>query len=465
MDTTWIVFDGKDGINSIFDDKINKGKKHKRDDALVPFKTKTDKNQYEDFSGVIGAFSRLMSGITSKKELNIDVLKEKMRTKMDNDCTDKDFEVLFQIIESMYFEKDKLLPINAKALSYIDSNISQQQVAEYLYSLFIESTDLKMQYTSMEESEDTNVLEKLLFDSLEDDSKNTEGNIQHADCFLPYVKEVFYRDFEVLTKNTSNYQMYINRFLAYYYMFYVSQLAVKLGKFEHGKRDEIEMIYMTLYEEVVTRVRSGYEYGWKFVKEKISHMFSHSVVMEMLSHNVENSHMDYIRFYERFNQSSDDEDVAGEIKKICNAYMDWIPMDYSECKHDDSKDTECKTATEVKKLFETIDYQFINGGRISHYNGYNKKFINFVQKNFGKFRGKCGYTLSIHESDIIMFTQIILQENKGKIGLAKLFDEFELRGLLFDRESKKKIIDLYEKMNLLEKRSDSGDAQYVKYIL
>ena len=65
----------------------------------------------------------------------------------------------------------------------------------------------------------------------------------------------------------------------------------------------------------------------------------------------------------------------------------------------------------------------------------------------------------------MMFTQIILEEYQGKIRLSKLFDEFEKRGLLFDRESKKKITDLYEKMNLLEKRSDSGDAQYVKSVL
>lgn len=465
MDAIWIDFDGEDGINAIFDDEINKGKKHKRDDALVPFKTKVDKNQYEDFSGVVGAFSRLMSSVTPKIGSDKVVLKEKMRKKMDNECTDKEFEVLFQIIESMYFEKGKLLPINTRALGYIDSNISQQQVAEYLYSLFIESTDLKMRYASMAESEDTNLLEKLVFDSLEDEGKDADKSIQQADCFLPYVKEVFCKDFEMLMKNTNIYQRSIKRFLAYYYMFYVSQLAVKLGKFEHGKRDEIEKIYMTLYDEVVTKVRPGYEYGWKFVKEKLSHMFSHSVVLEMLSHNVEHLHRDYIGIYDRFNESSDDKKVAEEIKRICNDYREWITMDYSGCRHDDLKDTECKTSTEVKKLFETIDYQFINGGRTSHYNGYNKKFINFVQRNFGKFRGMCGYTVSIHERDIIMFTQIILQENRGKIRLAKLFDEFELRGLLFDRESKKKIIGLYEKMNLLEKRSDSGDAQYVKYIL
>lgn len=464
MNNIWILFEGEGGVNDIFDEVKNKSKKHIRDDALVPFKTKTDKNQYEDFSGVVGAFSRILSGISAKKTLDIKMMKNKMRQKMD-DCSDEDFEILFHIVENMYFDKNKLIPINTRALSYIDCNISQQQVAEYLFSLFVDSTDLKEKYKAMEESEDTNVLQKLVFESLENDNTDSIVNITHADCFLPYVKEVFVKDFEVLLTNTTLYQDNIYRFLAYYYMFYVSQLAVKLSKFEHGNRNEIEKVFVTLYEEVVTKVRPGYEYGWKYVKDKVGHMFSHSVVLEMLSHNVQNAHLDYIGYFNHFNKSINDEKAADEIKHIREQYMNWIQLDYSGCKHNVEKDTTCATSTEIKKLFETIDYQFINGGRRSHYNGYNKKFIDFVQKNFGKFRGIYGYTLSVHESDIVMFTRLILFENDGKIRLAKLFDEFAKRGLLFDRESKKHIVELFEKMNVIEKRSDSGDAQYVKYIL
>lgn len=464
MNNIWILFEGEGGVNDIFDEVKNKSKKHIRDDALVPFKTKTDKNQYEDFSGVVGAFSRILSGISAKKTLDIKMMKNKMRQKMD-DCSDEDFEILFHIVENMYFDKNKLIPINTRALSYIECNISRQQVAEYLFSLFVDSTDLKEKYKAMEESEDTNVLQKLVFESLENDNTDSIVNITHADCFLPYVKEVFVKDFEVLLTNTTLYQDNIYRFLAYYYMFYVSQLAVKLSKFEHGNRNEIEKVFVTLYEEVVTKVRPGYEYGWKYVKDKVGHMFSHSVVLEMLSHNVQNAHLDYIGYFNHFNKSINDEKVADEIKHIREQYMNWIQLDYSGCKHNVEKDTTCATSTEIKKLFETIDYQFINGGRRSHYNGYNKKFIDFVQKNFGKFRGIYGYTLSVHESDIVMFTRLILFENDGKIRLAKLFDEFAKRGLLFDRESKKHIVELFEKMNVIEKRSDSGDAQYVKYIL
>ena len=248
-------------------------------------------------------------------------------------------------------------------------------------------------------------------------------------------------------------------------MFYVSQLAVKLSRFDRGKRNEIEKIYLSLNWEVLTRVRPGYEYGWKYVKDAISHMFSHGFVLEMLSHNEDGNQLDYIGIYEKMLDTENDEVVAAEINHIIDIYKKWIPLDYEKCRHDEQKDGRCKASNAARKLFEIVDYQFINGGRTSHYNGYNKKFIEFAQKNFGKWRGTLGYSVGVNENDIIMFTQIILEEYKGKIRLSKLFYEFEKRGLLFDRESKKIITDLYEKMNLLEKRSDSGDAQYVKSVL
>lgn len=460
----WLVFSGEDGIDAIFDPEKNKSKKHRRDDALIPFKTKVDKNRYEDFSGVVGAFSRLMSNTSIKGGVDMKLLYSEMKAKLE-DCDDEDFDKLFHVAEDLYFSNGKLLPTNVKSLSYVDSNITQQQVAEYLFSLFVTGTDLKDQYLLMEGEEDTNILENLVFSSLDDAEKKDTGSIQNADCFLPYVKEVFGKDLTILMRNNDSYKTYISRFLAYYYMFYVSQLAVKLSKFDHGQRDEIEKIYLSLNWEVLTRVRPGYEYGWKLVKEAISHMFSHAVVLEMLSHNEDEYHLDYIGIYERMAKTEDDEAVAEDINGICETYKNWIPLDYEKCKHDSQKDGDCKTSNAVRKLFETVDYQFTNGGRISHYNGYNKKFIEFAQKNFGKWRGTLGYSIGVSENDIVMFTQIILEEYQGKIRLSKLFDEFEKRGLLFDRESKKKITDLYEKMNLLEKRSDSGDAQYVKSVL
>ena len=70
------------------------------------------------------------------------------------------------------------------------------------------------------------------------------------------------------------------------------------------------------------------------------------------------------------------------------------------------------------------------------------------------------YNLNMTEDDIILMTKICINDKK-KLKLNILFEEFEKRGLFFDRDSSKKIIQLYEKLNFLEKKSDSGDAQYV----
>ena len=54
---------------------------------------------------------------------------------------------------------------------------------------------------------------------------------------------------------------------------------------------------------------------------------------------------------------------------------------------------------------------------------------------------------------------------KDKIKLNDLFKEFEYRGIFFDRYSKEEVITILNNWNLIDKKSDSGDAQYVKSIL
>ena len=62
-----------------------------------------------------------------------------------------------------------------------------------------------------------------------------------------------------------------------------------------------------------------------------------------------------------------------------------------------------------------------------------------------------------------MITAICIKEDK--ITLKDLFKEYERRGVFLDSYSQIEVIDLLGKLNLIDKKSDSGDAQYVKSIL
>ena len=69
----------------------------------------------------------------------------------------------------------------------------------------------------------------------------------------------------------------------------------------------------------------------------------------------------------------------------------------------------------------------------------------------------------MNEERIILLTKVILKEERMKLN--DLIKGFELRGVYFDNTSREALILFYDKLGLIEKKSDSGDAKYVKGIL
>ena len=72
--------------------------------------------------------------------------------------------------------------------------------------------------------------------------------------------------------------------------------------------------------------------------------------------------------------------------------------------------------------------------------------------------------LNISEERLIFLTKICVKDQE-LIRLKDVFVEFERRGVFLDSNSKEQVAQYFEKLNLIEKKSDSGDAKYVKRIL
>ena len=85
--------------------------------------------------------------------------------------------------------------------------------------------------------------------------------------------------------------------------------------------------------------------------------------------------------------------------------------------------------SEIKYLYESIRTQFKYTGRGAVNDRYVKHFETFCHDRFLKSRGANGLMLNI------------------------------------DQPSKDEVVQFYTKLNLIEKKSDSGDAQYVRRIL
>ena len=117
---------------------------------------------------------------------------------------------------------------------------------------------------------------------------------------------------------------------------------------------------------------------------------------------------------------------------------------------------------DLSYLINTLKNDLKNMGNQQPY-AYWRNLNNIALKYFVKGRGPLGHVLNIDKKFLYLITALCVKEEKIKLN--DLFKEYERRGLFFDRYSKEKIVELLNTWNLIDKKSDSGDAQYVKQIL
>ena len=451
-----------DGIRDFFK-FTGKGLTHKQGNKykLLPY-VANEKTLVSEFSGVVGSFSRLASEKKLDGSFEIENFLEEVVDQIGEYEAEPSKEAFKDIVRSIFIDNDSLVDFDVKTINYIPSTSADDKVAKFLYSVLFDDS-LKEEVSIQYNKECENVLYKLVLKALPE-LKEEKRAIGEYKCYLPYVKEQFIKDFKFLLSQEDLYKNSLKRILEYYYMFYVSQLAMKLDEFENADLTRPTKLYYTLDWERTSKTRTAHQFGWEKLKNNIDSLFSHAVVLEMLNHNEIEEQLGYIELAQLF-ENIDKNVLSQQIEQLIESYKSQLKDIRWDKFKSDIKNTEIQNVELVHKLFNVVRYQFENSSSRGRANdAYKNWFVRFVQSNFAKRRGQLGYNLNITEDDIILMTQISIN-NRKKLKLNSLFEEFEARGLFFDRDSKLKIIKLYEKLNLLEKKSDSGDAQYVKSVL
>lgn len=429
---------------------------------LLPYITDESK-QMTEFNGVIGAFSRIVCDKELKTEFNINEFIEVVAESIGEFEGGTSKEAFKNIVRTLFIDKeDKLVNFDLKTMNYIASSNEDIKFAKFLYSIFC-NEELKVLVKEIYGRDTTNILNKLVLNALPN-LKEKQYDSNEYKCYLPFISELFIKDFKFLIQNEDLYKNSLKRFLEYYYMFYVSQLAMKLSKFEKADLEKPDVLYYTLSWESTSKNRTSYKFGWDLLSNSVNKLFSHAITLDLLNHHNLEKQLTYNELYELLEKMNEEEVRKTQINELYSTYVEAINdvrWDEFNIPINESRNNAIDI---VIKLFLAIDYQFNNSSRSGPYKKYRSKYINFVYKSFGKRRGSLGYSLNLNEEDIILLTKICINNNE-KLKLSSLFNEFENRGISFDRDSKTKIIQLYEKLNLLEKKSDSGDAQYVRSVL
>lgn len=452
--TTFAVKEGKLTHHS--------GKKFK----LFPFIANTSSEPITDLNKIVGGYinriERKVPEIVTMEEF-IDTLKKETNIEAGKE------ELFEEVIRHMFFDANgRLLPINIHTLAQNPCELSSEcRIADYLVDVLGDADVLKksLDNASRKLDQQSNVLERFAVSKLKTKPMNDKEDIRYH-RIVEVFKAVYEEDFDYVLRSRNRTSEYLVILLEFYYFMYTAQTCLQLNRFMDGKRDQLIPLYFCLDWEKTSQSRRCFSEGWAaLLQPAIKRAFTHAIVLEILNQTEEeNSSIDYITLGNIVGNSIEiDSEVASEICKLTDAYRSAI-LDCPEMLEMKRKDTqEDYTAAEIKFLFDSVNCQFENTVRSRACAAYSEKFEAFAYK-FLKRRGRSGMMLNVTEELLIFLTKICIKDEE-KMRLNDVFKAFEQRGVFLDELSKEQVMKYYEKLNLIEKKSDSGDAQYVKRIL
>jgi len=378
-------------------------------------------------------------------------------------------ETLFeQVVRHMFFDQDgKIRPINLRMLMQMSCIESKEcKLADYLVDVLGDATTLKQHLDDATDRLDSqsNALESFVISKLKYTPCNRETGEEYQ-RITNSVQTMFESDFEYILGARNRTRDYLIPLVEFYYFTYTAQTILQLNRFLDGERSVCIPLFFRLEWEKTSQNRQCYSEGWNTLQNAAKKIFAHAVTLEILNQTAEQCEpVDYIKLQELINSApGEDHRIAEEIKNLTNRYRSAITdcTEMKELQRRESPDSE--TAAEVRFLFESVRLQFESTVRNRPYSSYAKNFEDYSKKYLQQ-RGRSGLMLTLTEETLIFLTKICIKDQE-KMRLNDVFAEFEARGVFLDNPSKAEVMRYYEKLNLIEKKSDSGDAQYVKRIL
>lgn len=454
---------------------------------LLPFKTNPSGDVFSDdfksFQGVIGELFRIVNtkaqvelkNKTGSYKSNLkEVIIANAVKKVE---TDHVAEFKTMLSKLFFDEEDGLIKFNTRTLSYmnfIHSNSALKEISRFIYDLFIKD-DFDPSTLNGDDTNE-NLLHQLLLQCLPELSVGDEKASQSTYSNLfPELKEQFSKDFAFLSKNNSLFLQYVEDFFKFYYFQYLCQLVLSFNDFGTVST-KIKPIYFTMDWETLSESRlTSHTIGWKQLNRYSESVFAHINALELLNYiSVAGSPIgDYERIVTTYDSLDLDEQtqLINCIDEVVAFYTESVTvMDTGKNWEDCDRLLALSLTTQkydkdihkaLYGLWYKIRYQFENSQRSKPYSDYSRWFTRFGKVNFIKNRGRLGNTTILSQELLLFLTRLCIG-NEDKIRLKTLWDKFRERGIVFDETTKLEITKLFEKINLIEKKSDSGDAQYVK---
>lgn len=431
---------------------------------ILPFRPDY-KDEIYNWDTIIGEISRLSMG----KETEEEIVHEKVFDNILKLVDTKHQDVLIKFIRELYFkENGDIESFHPSVFAYTSfskqAKNDQKNIGKFIYDVLIRNQceeEFKALYLT-----EGDLVVQLLKQALPKFKFYISNEVNYI-VYEPKVAEVFKRDLKMLLQDEKLFIKWIKQFIEYYYFFYVSQTILKLNQ-RLRANEELIPLYFLVGNEKGGRDRMSSKQGFKLLKLANENTFANVMLCQFLNYN-EYSECVYTfsDWYKKYIETATEEKIEEYVKEIEN-FIEFYKKELPNIPWQQLDLSSNKAIGPIEQVldhaFAHIKFQFVKGGRKSAAQKYENWFYKFISERYAKNGGPLGSLLHIEE-DILLFLIGLTIGGKEKERLNIVFEQLEYRGIFLDDYSKQYIVEMLEVRNLLEKKSDSGDAKYVRAIL
>ncbi len=298
---------------------------------------------------------------------------------------------------------------------------------------------------------DLNFLEQQIFDQFEKYIV-INNNVVETNSYVSYLDHYFTQDFNYLITNSKSFKNSIDSFLKFYLFVYSAQLTLNIQTTPLEEATLKPLYFILNHEQASTERKSIVKNGYKTLIEKTRYLFPYLSLLEFLSDVTENKDL---KLFHLSSLDNTTENIQA-IDNLTKMFREKRSLPTNQLLSSQTLDEACRYL--LQSAFEQFrtDRKAVIDRFIS---AYEKQISGF----FIQSRGRSGKVLVLDQDMILLLTNMAIN-TKEKLRFQDLLLEFEYRGVFFDPKSEDVLLELYERVGNIERKSDSGDAVYVHAI-
>ncbi len=436
-----------------------------KNSPLLPFKTREPERAIFDngFSAVLGELSRILLNKTWVDDIEVKKIISNIIRDVDIEEGKEDY--LEKIIKEYLFdEKNELKIFDPYLFLYIPLSPNSRAKGEKDIALFFR--DIFCRSNNLDDFFENKGSEHIIINLILNNISNlSEKELDyHYIPVLNNVIDLFNKDLEFLLEHPKFLIDHMDIFFAYYYYFYVSQLTLKISK-GFNADDNVDDLFYLLDWESASRNRKSLEKGYSFLKNQSNSLFAKMSLLDQLNTllgtkgYLECDMLDYFNDLDLNSQQN----LLSYLRKWVLKYRDIRGFEEIEIANEFNDE---KLSDDFINLINIL-FNSLNDVKYGIAAEPKSRYalnLEAIAKGYVlKRRGSYGYVLNVNRDLLRIMTALCVKDKKIKLN--QLFEEFEKRGLYFDRLSQAEVVTFLTKLNLIDKKSDSEDAQYVKPVL